>query len=391
MSIKEKLILIKRDKRNSIIICLMIICSTIAMFSLSYMLSIKQFWNTWTENSYDFRLYYISNNDENTDKNVLIESLKNNKNIEDVFSYLEFMSFGTIDEFKTDDTNGQINIIGTIPNTKKIKLGQDLSEKDFEIICPSNLFPNTMMSTSEYDSKREINIDSRINDEIIISIFSDSDNSEKFKLVGTYDEKYDFSDSNICYTTHSTIKKINSKYQPDLKESGDIYFLLSKNGKITDIGKIEGIDEVIKVKELKKNIGDEVINVSILSIIIMFITIYIFIYLITINKLKNNYKKYGIMRALGYSTGDIRNLLYTEIIYLIFFSQIIAIFITKFTTILYPKIFFSNDMQLSKLIIKIPTKILIVNIILSSVFIFIANNKNISFLKKMNIKEIMEQ
>lgn len=390
MSMKEKILLINRDKKNHLIICLMTLCSIIALFAFSYITSIKNFWREWTENSYDFRLYYISNNGEQNQESI-IKKLKENANVEDVFSYLEFMSYGTILEFKNDQTDGQINIIGTIPNTKKIKTGRDLGTQDFEIICPSNIFPNTMLSTSEYNPKGEINLDSIINSTIEINIFSDSSNKENFKLVGTYDEKFDYSDTNICYTNHNTIKKINAKYQPDIQGSEDVYFLLKKDGNLSEVKKIAGISEITKVKELKKDIGDEVIGISFLSIGLMFGTMYIFIYLISLNKLKNNYFKYGIMSALGFSMENLRNLVHTEILYMLIISQTISLLITKIITLLYSKIFFANDMQLSKLTINPPLKIIIFNIVLSAILIFIANIKNINSLKKLNVKEILEQ
>ena len=155
--------------------------------------------------------------------------------------------------------------------------------------------------------------------------------------------------------------------------------------------KIAGISEITKVKELKKDIGDEVIGISFLSIGLMFGTMYIFIYLISLNKLKNNYFKYGIMSALGFSMENLRNLVHTEILYMLIISQTISLLITKIITLLYSKIFFANDMQLSKLTINPPLKIIIFNIVLSAILIFIANIKNINSLKKLNVKEILEQ
>lgn len=376
------------DKTNIILIILLTICSTIIIFGISYYISIRNFWDDWLNNSYDFRLHLVIYDSEITNQKQLIKQLEKQK-LDDIFTYPEYSVFGYAVDFQKDSIDGETQIIGTVPNTKKIILGRDLNANSYEIICPSNFLPRSNIQNQGYDSSLEINMSNYLNKKLTLSLFSlnDTDNKVDFKIVGLYDEGYDYSDTNVCYTTHETIKSINEIYQPSLFE-GDypIYILINESTNLDEIHNIQGVEDVVPMKTIKTSVGDDILKVTLILLYVSVVTSLIILILTFKKRFENKFREYGLMLALGYTRKDLKIINLFESIEIFDLSLVLSIFILYILTYIFPTLILKNDMQLSKLNINIEFIPLIISIAVSFAILFLINISIIRKLKKQSIK-----
>ena len=380
------------NKSNIIIIILLLFCSITFIFGFSYYMSLNNFWNSWFDKSYDFRLYNVTYDFEQIDESIMIERLKNVNGVNDVFTYPEFMTYGIATEFVNDNVDGEVKIWGTVAGSKKIIKGVDLSDNLYEIICPTNFLPKSLIQNGLYDSSLEINLMDKVNENLNIKLFPSMNvNSEtKFKLVGVFDEKYDYSDNNICYTNHETIRKINEKYQPELFENKNysLYILLDKNTNIDSINNISGVLETTQLKTIKKDIGSQVITITGILLGILYFLSFIIISLILKKQYENNYKTYSILLTTGYTREDIKNLNKCSILIIVTIVEIISAILSYFLAKIFVGIFLKNDMQLSKITINVTFLVVIINYILTLIILTLSNRKVIKNINKLSIIDI---
>lgn len=376
------------DKTNIVLIILLTICSTIIIFGISYYISIKNFWNDWLNNSYDFRLHLVMYDPEITNQEKLIQQLSEQK-LDDVFTYPEYSIFGYALEFQNDSVDGETRIIGTVPNTKKIIKGRDLESNLYEIICPSNFLPKSNIQNKEYDASLEVDMSSYLNGKLTLNVFYSNynDNAIDFKIVGLYDESYDYSNTNVCYTNHETIKSINQKYQPLLFEDDyPIYILINESTNLEEIRNIDGVEDVVQMKTIKTSVGDDILKVTLILSYVSIFASFIIIILIFKKRFENRFREYGLMLALGYTRKDLKVINLFEIIVTLSLSLILSILISYILAYIFPTIILKNDMQLSKLNINIELVPLIISIIVSFIILLLINICIIRKLKKSSIK-----
>ena len=118
MKKNKKLKNILKIKSNYFIITLLIILNTIILIGTSYYFIIKNNWENAKTNNYLFRTFYINTHEEVKEQEI-INDLKANKHVLDVYKNTENYYYGTIEEFNKNGKNGHISLTGTTKNTKK--------------------------------------------------------------------------------------------------------------------------------------------------------------------------------------------------------------------------------------------------------------------------------
>lgn len=80
-----------KNKINICLIGLFTILISIIFFCISYYNGVKNLWDKWINNSYDFSLSYIVFDDEIISQKVLLNKIKNNPHVRDIFLYDSFL------------------------------------------------------------------------------------------------------------------------------------------------------------------------------------------------------------------------------------------------------------------------------------------------------------
>lgn len=397
MKLRDKFFFVKKDlianKNNIIIILLLIIITVISTVGIAYYIGIQDFWNDWMEKSYDFRLYLVSYDDNISDE-TMKQNLQKNEHVQDVFTYPELLMSAVSLDLRNDKLNGEISIWGTVANTKKIIAGSDISNSNYEMICPQSIYPGPVTQEKQYNKDLEIDISSYLGKYLNFELFSGTDETVivKMKLVGLYDANYDYSDSNFCYTNHATIADINRRYQEEVYEnmsSGSFYVLLDDNKNLDSLKNQEGIIEILPFRTIKKEVGDNVIAVTGILLIISYLLSIIIISLIYIRRIKRNYTNYSIYLAYGYNRKDLKSMTKIECCILILVSILLSIFAIEIIISNFSNIFLMHDMQLSKIDISIPWLIVIANIFIMWIVMSLSIKASMNKIDELEVIEVM--
>lgn len=384
----------RRHISNWLIIVLLSITASIITFGFSYYNSIHDFWNDWLNNSYDFRLYLVNYDMDNFTYEEIKKQLLSNYHVQDVFSYSEYFVVGTAVDFVTDDVNGETTIYGTIGGTKKIISGSDLSDSKYEVICPSHFLPKSLIQSGQYDANLEVNISTKIGEIINFEFFSETKHSEivSMKLVGVYDENFDYSDINLCYTTHETVYEINKKHQPEiLNNLQNIYILVDSQENISEIVNIDGIYQMLPIKTIRTEVAENVLMTTGIVMVISYLLTILIMIVIFNKKFRNEYKNHGLYLALGYDKKIIKCICNIESIMLMITSFILSLFLDVLILNNFSKIFLSNQMQLSKIDINLSIISLVINLFVLMCCIYISNYKNIQRIEEMNVVDVIRE
>lgn len=377
---------IKKNKMNIIYVILSILIFLVMTVGFSFYKSLVSFWKDTTEKAYDFNLVSIYSG--TADIPAIIDDLSKNENVLDTFYYNEFSSVGVFEEFKNKNINGEVRLVGTIPNTKKIKYGEDLSVNKNGIICPDNFLPDSLIYYGNYDINNIINLKSYLNKKISFKFIGQYNTS--LELVGIFDSRYDYSSPNVCYVNHSTLKMLNNKYQSNLGEDTKQAFILFKDIKKASeiLKKYEGI-EYMPVKIIKKDLGNKILTItSIISGIILFI-FFVFSYFLNNRKIIKESKNIGIFKVCGYEDKEIKKIFYTENILLFFIAIIISIIISSYVIYNIPLWFFSKNPYLSLMNVRIDYQIILITILINIFIIIISTNLGLKKIENIDINEVI--
>lgn len=372
------------NKINILFIALLTILGTVCLFGFSYYSGINSYWTKTLNNSYDYDLVLV-NYDENilSKDDVKTEIFKNNS-VKDVFFYNEFMWWGQLPQYNNKFFDGQIHMVGTVANTKKIITGNDLSSNKYEIICPNNFFPGTIMNNN-YNIKNTIDLSDKVGSTIEIAYLGQE--LIEFKLIGLFDISYDFTEPNYCYVNHETLNELNDIYQPEL-DLGDYFFvLLNDIDKQNNLSNYDGVSDIIQVKTLKKDVGNKVLAITGFSVGILIIISVVLGSLIFTRRLMSEYKNIGIMMLVGYTNKDIKNLKYIEVIYITLISFCLSILFAYLIARNYVNMFLWNDPQLSLISINITTLSILITLSLISITMI---GTTFIVLKKIDELEVCE-
>lgn len=375
------------NKINIVMVIFFTLLSSIMFFCFSYYKGVKNVWNEWLSNSYDFDLAYILYDDDVILRNDLINNIKGNSHVLDVFLYDEFIGYVKMNEFYNSDISGDVSLIGTISGNKNILYGSDLDDnKVMEMICPSNFFPDSIYVNDSFDINSIIDLKDRIGEDIKMRYLDMYDLS--MKLVGVFDSSYDYSEPNVCYVSHLTLKKLNNLYQSKLNvDSMPIYIQLDDISNIDIIKDYDGVMDVVQMKKIKTGVIDKVINVTSAVVIIIVVVMFFLSYISYLRKINIQYKQIGIMRIVGYENRIIKSLFYFESILVGIISSFIGYIISYFVLNKFVEIFLYSDPQLSIMNLSISCVSIFITVILTC-FVLICSV--IMALKRINFLDIRD-
>lgn len=378
-----------KNKINICLVGLFTILISVIFFCISYYNGVKNLWDKWINNSYDFNLSYIVSDDEIVSKKDLLNKIKNNPHVRDSFLYDSFLGSAVIEEFSNSNMSGEISIMGTIIGNKKMLYGREFNEKNtMEIICPSNFFPDSIYVNNSYNSKETIDLKKYLDKPIKIKYLGEYDIT--MKLVGIIDSTYDYSEPNICYVSHSTLKKLNNLYQPNLNiDAMPIYLQLDDISNIDDIKKYDGVMDVVQVKKIKTEVVDRVINIISVSIFITIIAMFSLSYLIYTRKINNQYKQIGIMKIVGYKTKIIKSIYYLEILIISLVSVIMSYFIVPFISNKFIEIFLYSDPQFSNMNLSVSPYSFLITLILTNIILFLSTTIALKKIDKFEVRDVI--
>jgi len=377
---------IKNNKSNILIFIFLILFQIVFMIGISYYISIRSFWNDFMTNSYDFNLVYVLES-EDSDRNELIHKLKSNEHVKDVFLYDEFLSFGVAQEFVSSNVNGEIDIYGTVENTKKIIYGEDIKSK-YDIICPSNFLPDSTIFSGNYNSNNIIEISNKVGENFDLNFIGKY--PVKFKLVGIFDASYDYSNPNICYTTHETLKELNMKYQSELPvDNMPIYVLLDNISNASVLLNYDEITEYVQMKEINREVGDKVIVITGICVILIGIILFIVIYFLLIRRIKNEYRNIGIFSLIGYSKSQIKRIFYVEIAIIYLLSYIFSFIVTYFILSHFVELFLKSDAILSLIHVSFDFFSIVLCFILGITLIYVSSKNALKIIEHLSIQELL--
>ncbi len=375
--------------KNFIFLLIVSILGIICMVGVSYFLGLETYFRNYTQKSYEFREIYVSTT-EGTDRKNLIKQLKKNKHVLDVFTYDEHMAAGIAEDFKNDMFNGDVTLTGTFVGGKKIVAGNDLNENNLnEIICPSHFFPDTSFIINDtYDYRNRIDMKPYIGKNIMINYVNQK--VIPFKLVGVFDEQYDYTDTNVCYVSHKTLANLNAIYQPVLSSDGfSIFIVLDDLDNLEEITNMKGIERYDIYREINHEIADKVLSVASISLGIFILLSVLFGYLIYSRQIINDYKNIGIQLIVGYSKKQIKRTYYLKSLILGIIAFIISSLCSLFICNHFVDWFLYNDMQLAYININLSFPIIICALLLILITIFISCKLSLKKIDKLEIREII--
>ena len=377
---------VKKNKMNIIYVILLVLISLVMIVGFSFYKSLVSFWEDSTEKAYDFNLVSIYSG--KADIPAIVDELSKNEKVLDTFYYDEFSSVGIFEEFKKENVNGEVRLVGTIPNTKKIKYGKDLSDNENGIICPDNFLPDSQIYYGNYDVKNIINLESYLNKKIKFKFIGQYDTS--LELVGIFDSKYDYSSPNVCYVNHSTLRRLNNKYQPYLSKDTQQAFILFDDIKEADeiLKKYKGI-EYVPAKIIKKELGNKIIAITSISSCIVLVVFFVFSYFLNSRKVINESKNIGIFKVCGYNDKEIKKIFYAENIILFLMAIIISIIISNYIIYKIPLWFFSKDPYLSLMNANLNYHIIIITILLNIFIIIVSTKFGVKKIENLDINEVI--
>ena len=386
-----------KDKLNIFSIVIMALTFALLILSFSFQKSLNNYWNESVKKLVDYRTYLVAYSNKYS-KEEAIEKLKNYDHVIDVFdmsSYLISMKVKDEDIVKNKD-NG-IFLIGTTSEPIKLSSGNNLNyidENEYPIICSEDFYPFSEKSQKDYTISNSINIKNKLGSELNLS-FIDSEEIEKFKIVGLYNAKENHTIGNVCYTSYNVVKKMNDKYQKEVFSSNNtksnFIYMIIDNVENEDLVKKEinneGFGMQFATMRLNKDFGNNIISILFVATIIFLVLNFSLLIFLSIKKFKKRKREYSVLKVSGYSNYQILSIYYYEL-FMIFISSYLFSFILYYIiSFLFVKLYFSNKIILNNIDITIDILSIIVNALLCIIIYFILivylNHKS----KKESIRE----
>ena len=348
MSFIKKLSKILTKFRKQILVVTLSLATASAIFGISFYFFYQENIQQYMNNNYSFKLYLtnISKNDTDT-----YSKLKESTYVKDVFLFNEKNAILNFPDRPAFD------LIGTIPSNLNIIKGRDLElSNDYEMICPSTFAENT--ETKEDN----LEIAKYLDQEISLKISFDSSNQTvKMKLVGLFDAKAGMYETDTCYTTHNTVKKINELSQNNV-DSGEY---------INVYIQIDNLDNISKLQEDFPNITFEPTNIPskdvsnlVCGIMLFIFVINLFITLLIIKEISQSIFK----ENPKYSNKELAIKCYTYELKLVLLSYLFGIILSILTgkyliSKIIPSIFLFYNTSISIKSYAIITTIIIITIL----------------------------
>lgn len=336
---------------------------------------------------------YVYTNPYDSDREEVKNNLNNIKHIEEVFEPYQDALYINLEKIDNKEYNGRFILAGR--NVQDLKMMSHKYSQKNDIICPSNFYYSDDLTSKKFIKKNDLIKLSNNNFESFYYKRNNDDTiAEKkiinLKVVDTFENNKYIIDENICYASRDLLSDIYYDTYPSNFFDGQvdsIIFSIDNSGSYNYVK-----DEVEKLKYDFSSIYFvdysflNFINKS--TIVILTISI-IFSILLIINMNKKRFydkvEEYNILKSIGYSNKEIKNVfsfdniinLFGDIIISFAFINIIVCLL-KIITYYYPFVF-------EKLVLEFNFKSLFLFYILY-ILIFIISSK-IYYCKLINSKE----
>lgn len=325
----------KNDKKKYLSIFLTTLCSICIILSISYMISLRDYWNNSVKNYIDFRSFYVSYDHSRYTEKEAMEVLKKQPHVVEVgdrFSYLITMR---ANDYVKGRMKGTIYLEGTSRDGIQTVIGNDLtkySDDEDVIVCAKQFYPNIETYMSDYDEKYSVDLSKEVGKDMSLSFLGAKDQVEKFKLVGLYDARKNYTEGNVCYASFETVSKLNQKYQPEVFSGEGFEFPI-----VMILDNVENKDLVFNnIKSLGFLFDDPMIQINtqngneitllttIGAIIILVMTILVDL-VFTLKETEDKKSYYAIMKSYGYDNNSIHLIQTIHNLMIRFISVILSI------------------------------------------------------------------
>lgn len=401
--LKRSIKSIFRNKINFLCIFLLAVSSSIIIFGFSYLNSITNLWNDWTNKAVDFRTFVVTYDYDNLSEDEAIEKLSQFNHILEVTKSSGYIISGNAFEYIDDDNDGEISLRGVTKNSINVVAGSDLSGNKNEIICAINFNPNSKIYQSDFAKDTSIDLSNQIGKTMKIK-FAGSNNYEELTIVGLYDSDYDYSAGDTCYATFETVRNLNETYQPDVfdaeKISQDgietklpIYFIID-NAKNTDYV-LENLESngfyAERVITINTKTGDSIIKVLMILACIMCLLSFIIILLNNLNRINNRKKEFAIMKSVGYTQKNINELLYTESLLMSIISVFLSVIFSSIALFIMKKYFLTTSVEFSRMNLNISLLSIIISCLIVIVISFLSSHISVKKIEEINIISLLRE
>lgn len=370
-------------KNNPFFIIVLVALNILLILGINYYVSLLNFFNTMITNNSNFSRVLISMNGE-YDFDEVKNNISNNKHVISVWSNLDYEGYGKIISIKSDNVDGGIIIESINKNTKEMVNGI-MPLKEYELICPSNFFPDYSF-VKKYDYFKQINIENSLNENISIKFRDILDTN--FKLVGIYDNSYDYTSPNVCYTTGETLSKLNLLSNEQLDKTMIIAELDDINN-IDDLYSIRHISTIDKIAEINHSIIDDAIKTITILLIILIIVIIVSVYLIYNRSIISNLRNIGILLVIGLTRNKVKNIYYYNSIKIGLLSTTVALTINLLLSKYFTLILLHKKVGLALMKINISCYSIIIGYFITLLCLFISSYITLKKIDNLEINEAL--
>lgn len=373
-----------RNKRNAFYIIITIICTILALGTLTFYTNITKYVENEITKNVGYRTLIVFPNPELED--LGFKKLSDIDHVEEIYSARYDRVTSGISDFKNEYLDGGIGLVYGSENTlPKVVSGRSFKSNETGIaICPVKFFPDSSNFNLDIDEKHIIDGNSLLGKSFTVT-YINTDSKEKidksFKIVGLYDNTSLMRLNNECFIAPKDIMNIVDFVNPLARGEFDSFNVL-----VDDLNNVSFVND-----EARESLGFaidfytqstmdfETVNFLKLSSNILLSVVLFVIILVTLlymkKKLFKESKIIGILRTCGYDNKKVTNIYFLEIALTNIISFIIGLIIfliilfILMKTLLSGVIYYGIDISLtpvtlifSLIIILIPTIIARYNI-----------------------------
>ncbi len=404
----KNLIYYKKRTICNIIITFSIILIILITFTASN--TIISFLEENINKNIEYRTMYVKYDVMEESLSSVMKKLSKVKNVIKVIEQDKYQSYITIDKFKTNKTDGEINIIASDSNLlPSIVAGRNPNSNDKNyLICPTKFIADSNLSTRT-DLTKEDYIDGRkfLNKEITIKYYSYdyskeipevlNQYEEEFQLIGLYNTYDNYAKDNTCYTSFTNVAKINKNMSGNSEEyTEEVYYhpiIIVNDSKNID-SVFEEINSMGYTPIKRMNIDSNLIgNIKLICLSILLIAIVIsIICMITIilKNIKEQEQEIGLLKALGYTNKNISLSFLVESLIIGLISFFISILIYTILYFIISNLINNTNLIFTKIAINyswysvLISFIIIIIIPIISTFTWFKKIKNINIVNLIN-------
>lgn len=346
----KNLIHYKKRTISNIVITFSIILIILIAFTASN--TIINFIEENINKNIEYRTMYVKYDVMQESLSSVTKKLSEVKNVIKVIEQDKYQSYITIDKFKTNKTDGEINIIAsdsTLLPPVVVGRSPNSNDKNY-LICPTKFIADSNLSTRT-DLTKEDYIDGKnfLKKEITIKYYSYDYSKEipeilnryeeQYQLIGLYNTYDNYAKDNTCYTSFTNVARINENMSGNSEEyTEEVYY-----HPIIIIDDSKNIDSVyeeitsmgytpIKRMNIDRNLINNIKLISLSVILIAIVISIICMITIILKNIKDQEQEIGLLKALGYTNANISLSFLVESLIIGLISLIIS---TSIYTILY--------------------------------------------------------